>query len=211
MFVCKANCYITTLGLFSLCISTCFILHLCYIASHVQLPSQSTTAPKPCLAVQPIHNSTQATVCVAPRSPFLLRADRGSSHPHPPTPPNPPRHGPVIAQAAYLIGVADPSSTAGEAGLLSVAAFRGPQAAIVAACDGLLNVGGAQVLDRTVLGRVCPSHLMPLLPSPPIPLLALRATVSLGSTRRVGARVFRGMARNPLCRQPAGPFYVTWF
>lgn len=47
-------------------------------------------------------------------------------------------------QAAYLVAIADPSSTAGRAGLVDQSQFAKARDAIRAACDGLLNPNATQ-------------------------------------------------------------------
>ena len=48
------------------------------------------------------------------------------------------------AQAAYLVAIADPSSTAGKAGLVDQSQFAKARDAIRAACEGLLNENNNQ-------------------------------------------------------------------
>ena len=47
-------------------------------------------------------------------------------------------------QAAYLVAIADPSSTAGKAGLVDQSQFAKARDAIRAACDGLLSENNTQ-------------------------------------------------------------------
>ncbi|XP_057316525.1 talin-2-like isoform X2 [Hydractinia symbiolongicarpus] len=52
------------------------------------------------------------------------------------------------AQAAYLVAIADPSSTAGRAGLVDQSQFAKARDAIREACDGLLNPNANQQQDK---------------------------------------------------------------
>ncbi|XP_047132289.1 talin-2 isoform X2 [Hydra vulgaris] len=55
------------------------------------------------------------------------------------------------AQAAYLVAIADPSSTAGQAGLVDQSQFAKARDAIMGACEGLLHPNATQQQDKEKL------------------------------------------------------------
>ena len=62
-------------------------------------------------------------------------------------------HHVIFLQAAYLVAIADPSSTAGQAGLVDQSQFAKARDAIREACDGLLNPDAKQQQVCTYLWR----------------------------------------------------------